>query len=371
MWWLVLSLQFLVKLRFPANESTSGVIIRRYGRATWHNVRKWEKNLKKWEKAKLDVIFLERCVMYGLTPKFVRFRLYKRHLQERQFYKEWQSHLLQNELNTKRKLVDRFKSELLDSYNAVKNVMFFLDFNHILHYIHKNVNSYKDQISITHAHKLYNLGAFYKPPNVDPDTVITNLSNRVLTRKEKWLLSFGLEHCLIPKCPKFEFSLYLESLLDRLSSHPTAFNLGFEKLIGDVKTLHNNALSFFNRTCKFDISLFNDSDLEALKKLKKDENTIICRPDKGRGVVIMDKTDYISKMNDVLDDNTTFRKTPHNNPLKHNLLLEDRLNRFLKKLLDKRYINETEYRNMYAVRSKPSIIYGLPKSTKSTSVPKV
>ena len=53
--------------------------------------------------------------------------------------------------------------------------MFFLDFNHILHYIHKNVNSYKDQISITHAHKLYNLSAFYKSPNVDRDTVITRL----------------------------------------------------------------------------------------------------------------------------------------------------------------------------------------------------
>ena len=81
----------------------------------------------------------------------------------------------------------------------------------------------------------------------------------------------------------------------------------------------------------------------------------------------MDKNDYISKMNDILDDNTNFRKTSHNNLLKHNLLLEDRLNRFLKKLLDKKYINETEYRNMYAVGSNPGIIYGLPNVHKTNN----
>ena len=65
---------------------------------------------------------------------------------------------------------------LFNVYDNVKNILFFIDFNHILHFVHKNVDRYKNHISIVHAQKLYNLGAFYKPPTVNTDMVITNLS---------------------------------------------------------------------------------------------------------------------------------------------------------------------------------------------------
>ena len=111
--------------------------------------------------------------------------------------------------------------------------------------------------------------------------------------------------------------------------------------------------------------MFKDSDLKILKNLKKDKNIIISRPDKGRGVIIMNKHDYVSKMGNILNDHRTFMKIPNLDPYKNNILLEDKLNRFLKKMHDNNHINETEYKRLYSTGSNPGIMYGLPKVHKN------
>ena len=231
----------------------------------------------------------------------------------------------------------------------------------MLHFIHKNVDLYKNQISVVHAHKLYNLGAFYKPPTVNPDDVITNLSRRPFTRREKWLLSFGLEHCFPTKPSKFSFSLCMESLVHKLQNVPTAKNTVLIDFIADLKTLIHNSLELYKTSNRGLPSLFDEKDLKILENLKKNKDIIICRPDKGRGVVIIDKDDYIAKMNIILNDHSTFERKLHVDPLKNNLLLEDKVNRFLKKLLNNNYITEEEYKNLYSSGSNPGIMYGLPK----------
>ena len=56
--------------------------------------------------------------------------------------------------------------------------------------------------------------------------------------------------------------------------------------------------------------------------------------------------------------NSLLRKT---DPLKHNPLFEDKLNRYLKKILNQNYFTDDEYENLYASGSNPGMIYGLPK----------
>ena len=217
-------------------------------------------------------------------------------------------------------------------------------------------------MSIVHAHKLYNLGAFYKPPTVNPDDVITNLSRRTFTRREKWLLSLGLEHCFLPKPSNFTLSLCMESMVNRLQNYPLAGNTNFSDLITDIKTLINNSLKLYGTSNKETLTLFKEEDLKILERLKKNKNIIICRSDKGRGVVILDREDYIAKMSLILNDYSTFEKKKlHSDPLKHNLLLEDKVNRLLKKLLNNNNISEDEYKSLYSSGSNPGIMYGLPK----------
>ena len=54
------------------------------------------------------------------------------------------------------------------------------------------------------------------------------------------------------------------------------------------------------------------NEKEALDKLKKDDTVIIKQADKGGAFVIMDRTYYISKMKDHLDDENTYEKLSRN-----------------------------------------------------------
>ena len=51
---------------------------------------------------------------------------------------------------------------------------------------------------------------------------------------------------------------------------------------------------------------------EALVRPCKDSTLIIQKQDKGNGIVVLDRTDYDEKMNDILKDTDKFRKLESN-----------------------------------------------------------
>ena len=65
----------------------------------------------------------------------------------------------------------------------------------------------------------------------------------------------------------------------------------FDNLLSDLKTLFSNTIKFHQDKINEDPSLFTDKDMTILKNLKKNKSIIISKPDKGRGVVIMNKND--------------------------------------------------------------------------------
>ena len=60
--------------------------------------------------------------------------------------------------------------------------------------------------------------------------------------------------------------------------------------------------------------MFSKSDVKLLKQFASDESIVVIKPDKGRGVVILDKSDYRTKVNDILSDRSKFsvvKQPPH------------------------------------------------------------
>ena len=101
-----------------------------------------------------------------------------------------------------------------------------------------------------------------------------------------------------------------------------------------------------------------DNDIKILENLAKDENIIITRPDKGNGVVILNKGEYLEKMNDIIGDTTKFRKVAGD--VFYNIIkLEDKPNRILRTIKEK--IGLTNYNYLYASGTVPGVMYGLPK----------
>ena len=81
------------------------LIRERYGQDGIRLFHQIEDNRRKLEKLLLDRDFLIKCKIYNVFPKFLRFKLYKGSLENSKFYKSWQTKLLNNEINEKRKAI--------------------------------------------------------------------------------------------------------------------------------------------------------------------------------------------------------------------------------------------------------------------------
>ena len=101
-----------------------------------------------------------------------------------------------------------------------------------------------------------------------------------------------------------------------------------------------------------------------LKDLPSHKNIIIQKADKGNSVLILNKSDYIKRMTEMLSDVDKFKKLVVEPGKELNLLLkhEDRLVSFLKGI--KKYIGEDLYKSLYPQDSLPGIMYGSSKICK-------
>ena len=85
-----------------------------------------------------------------------------------------------------------------------------------------------------------------------------------------------------------------------------------------------------------------------IRKLRKNKNIVILKPDKGIGVVVLDRTDYNQGILKIINDTSKFR------PIKGDptLLREGRLQRLLRKLNKNGHLDNGVYENIYLKASK-------------------
>ena len=86
-----------------------------------------------------------------------------------------------------------------------------------------------------------------------------------------------------------------------------------------------------------------------LNKDKKIPRKFLTKPDKGNGVVILDRKLYNNAIEEIISDTSKFK------------------NCFLRKLKQKNFFNEIEYDKLYPSGSAPARIYGTPKMHKFSS----
>ena len=102
-----------------------------------------------------------------------------------------------------------------------------------------------------------------------------------------------------------------------------------------------------------------------LQQLKGNKDIVILRPDKGNGVVVLNRTDYDRLMLEIISDQSKFIKTDEwtGKEKKSNItkFREDRLQRYLRKLKNDGLFDDVIYEKIYPKGSQPARIYGLPK----------
>ena len=107
-------------------------------------------------------------------------------------------------------------------------------------------------------------------------------------------------------------------------------------------------------------SSITKEELKALIELKKDQERIILTTDKGVALVVMNKTDYINKSEELLNT-STYKRIPEDPTNKQ----KAKLINILKKIKSKGGLSEDGYKKMYPTGAVSPKYYGLPKIHKA------
>lgn len=354
----IFAFNFILKLF--SDELLLKYVRRIYGEDGIRRIRIHQDTLRKYEKAKLDVEFLITCKTYNIFPKFLRFKLYRRSLQNSKFYKSWQSKLLNKEINLKKNSVVTLRAKSSTTDMNLQAVFSIIVCAAVRRYVKKITDEFISISKETHFKKLSNLGLkgnSLQP--CDPNKVIYNFSAITLSNRLKTLLAFGLDFGLpIFKLNFFKYFLKFENLTNRIK---TKFN-DHENLNEVIDNIQATAFKYFYGFKSFKVfsSIFTKSDISLLKHFGSNSNIIVCKPDKGNGIVILDRNLYIDKIRDIISDTSKFCKI--NVELnKYVLKVETKVNNFLSKLKSLGAISDDIYKSLYVTGSGPGILYGLPK----------
>ena len=155
-----------------------------------------------------------------------------------------------------------------------------------------------------------------------------------------------------------------EKLILSLSSKsiPKDSDTKWDDLVKCLSSTAHTAFTDFEET-KHSIPKLPPEQIQALKNLRADTSITITRPDKGRGIVILDKEDYINEIQIILNDTSKF--TPISEDAFTAITrVEDKLQRHLRTLFNEGIITKDTYNHLYPAGSSPGILYGLPKTHK-------
>jgi hypothetical protein len=346
---------------------------------------------------KSAVAFILTCKNENLVPTFARLRFANPYIADVKLRQKCTRHILQAEMKFKQRLLPqtakflrRLDAELKQSVSPIVYIR--------LQSISQEIIKRKmTEIEMTHKKKLdvlrtnkikqtpqrHILDPVTNRPReiLDPVTnlsqemgdPVTNLSTYTLTDCEHTALTNGLNHVYPPeKLDQPQFLCNMEYFYARLLNVRTTYRHYEQKSATEVvrhqltssqlsaaSELRETANSFrkFAQSELKKIGTEHRKTFSTLRSLAKNKSIIITRPDKGRGVVVMDRADYIQKMNTILDDRSAFALINHDPTLDN----ENELTRFLLVLRKEGFISDQEYKLACPTGSRPARIYGVPK----------
>ena len=281
---------FIIKIKY-FKKPVLEIVYKRYGNSGLKDFRRFELFDFKLKKLFCDLDFLISCFNNHLIPHFLRFKTSSSRLIKDSQYRQYQTTLLQKEIDFKRQSITEVKALKLDAYENLKSRTSFLDFNHFIINIQERNDSKIDKIKLVQKKKLFKLGLKFKYEKLSPDELITNLSSTSLTDLQKEALGLGLKFRFNPL--KIDYTQYFLSFekIARILAREDIYECIPNSLNYVKINLKSIALKYYY-SFKNNISPYHKSLIESLKKLSKNKNIIVTRPDKGTGTVILNKCDY-------------------------------------------------------------------------------
>ena len=136
----------------------------------------------------------------------------------------------------------------------------------------------------------------------NPNNIITNLSSHTLTEEEFEALRYGLKFGIATPPCESNILAYTEDIWEQISKSEIC-NVGKYNEARIKNLLRCLAFNIINIDEK---RIFKDQ--KKIKLLKSLQKTItVLKPDKGNGIVLMDKSDYIHTVENIFSDSNKFK----------------------------------------------------------------
>ncbi|CAI2735413.1 unnamed protein product [Schistosoma spindalis] len=305
--------------------------------------------------ARINVDFIKDCIETNLYPK-----LY------------WKS-LRRSRVRPNGRTLKRYALNQIDSLNSyiaemIKNVN---ERNYVvedlpdklreqyLEYVEMVVNSRKEKKRIKLKKNLDKQISEMKFPT-NPSQYVHNFSSVILEKTELEALSLGPKFCDSKKTVnKMDVKIQFENLYAQTAELVSSSKDNIERF---KSTLVDCCFKYLNHGHNMK-GILTKKHLEALRKLKTNDNLLITKPDKGHGIVLMDKNNYINKMKALLNDKSKFQKLVGKNDIVDKI--EKQLTDSLKEIKQQGFISEKEFEILKPTGTITPRLYGLPKIHKS------
>ena len=323
-------------------------IAKKYEGINVGDLRKFDQFTFKFKKACLDITFLNNCKNFGVFPKFISFKLPG--VSQRDVI-GIRKKLLRSAIREKNKAKIKAVKELNTTKEEIRKNLSTIDF-YILNKIITDNNERKLKESIkTHEKKLRKLTKNIGIRRIESKKIITNLTNYQLTQEETDILASGLSFSIAPLSLKKSDIFTSFENINRFLTKNLKDESDKNHMTAELSHLANTY--FYNYTPSPRIL----HQHKILKNLKNNRDIVICKPDKGNGVVIVERKNYDEALLSIINDTSKFEKLKEDPTRKR----EASLQRFLRKLKKDSFISDSEYSKVYPNGTAPAKIYGLPK----------
>ena len=187
---------------------------------------------------------------------------------------------------------------------------------HMSHQLVLSLQHEYESQKVIHRRRLETACVTSRWSTVVRDDLVTNLSSKPLTPVQLQALSLGA---------KYDTGICRKDIVDVIQSNYRRKSSSIEK--GFAQGLAMCTLS----VAKNQPSAIPRRHLQALKELGRDETLAIVPADKGGGLVILDRIDYINKMLALFNDPNVYRKTSKSDATKRSIKFNRDANRILSK----------------------------------------
>ena len=287
-----------------------------YNNETLLEARKLEKLEIQLAKSRTAKNFNCRCLANKVTPKTLQIKLNGNRL-EQAIIKKAECSLIYNRIKCTNIKINHLQTKIACTKTSLQQKLDEPTFTNLQNTIFNNKAKTFLQYKNTQIKKLKLLISRFSTTSSKMASKTTNTFNTTVTSssiQDKWVINLSKkeltpeENSLLQKGPKFAVTPANIPIKEYMST-TTVATLQAGELNGvDCSDLYHDVNRILNTyTTKAIHTNITKAEHLALENLRKDKDHIIVTTDKGVALVVMDKTEYITKCEALLQDHSVYQ----------------------------------------------------------------